>query len=83
MIEIIFTKRIYIFVFFKPITYRFNDNEEHVLSDMGTSQSKRSNKISKLRTSSVGTVGDSEEESKGNGNSSSSGKLFSIKGWNL
>ena len=81
MIEI-FTKTIYIFVFFKPITYRFNDNEEHVLSDMGTSQSKRSNKISKLRTSSVGTVGDSEEN-KGNGNSSSSGKLFSIKGWNL
>ena len=43
---------------------------------MGTSQSKRSNKISKLRTSSVGAVGDFTEDNEGN----NIGKLSSKKG---
>ena len=47
---------------------------------MGTSQSKRSNKISKFRTSSVGTVGDSPDDSQENGDPTSTGRLFSIKG---
>jgi len=64
-------------------TQRFNCDEESILSEMGTSQSKRSNKISKFRTSSVGTVGDLPEEDQENGNPTNSGKLFPIKGNNF
>lgn len=47
---------------------------------MGTSQSKRSNKISKFRSSSVGAVGEFAEEDESNTNSNNSGKLSSMKG---
>jgi len=63
-------------------TQRLIDSEESIFSEMGTSQSKRSNKISKFRTSSVGTVGDSHDDSQENGDPTSTGRLFSIKGNN-
>lgn len=57
-----------------------SDKKSYLASTMGTSQSKRSNKISKLRTSSVGAVGDFAEENEGNSKPNSIGKLSSKKG---
>ena len=57
-----------------------NDKKSYFSPTMGTSQSKRSNKISKFRSSSVGAVGEFAEEDESNTNSNNSGKLSSTKG---
>ena len=56
------------------------DKKSYFSPTMGTSQSKRSNKISKFRSSSVGAVGEFAEEDESNTNSNNSGKLSSMKG---
>ena len=57
---------------------RCSNNVKYISSTMGTSQSKR-NKISKFRTSSVGTVGELDEQDEDR-ILNNTGKLSSMKG---
>ena len=67
-------KKMLLFIFIP----RCSNNVKYISSTMGTSQSKR-NKISKFRTSSVGTVGELDEQDEDR-ILNNTGKLSSMKG---